>query len=276
MAQTQSYLINGSFDHVISPLDRGFAYGDGIFRTFVMHDSQPEYWPLHYQKLVADCAAINIVCPSAELLMSDLQQLFLPDELAVAKIIITRGEGSRGYTPPAITAPTRVVVKSLMPEYPAERFSVGVHLTVCATRLAPQAKLAGIKHLNRLENVLARMEWGSDYIASGIADGIMLDMQGNVIECTAANIFARFGDTLITPSLNLCGVAGVTRQRIMSIAHALSLKVSEETFDLKKLLSADEAIICNSLYGAWQVHKVENKTLRVYGLAASIRAMLKA
>ena len=276
MAHAQSYLINGSFDNVISPLDRGFAYGDGIFRTFVMRDSQPEYWPLHYQKLVADCAAINIVCPSAELLMSDLQQLFLPDELAVAKIIITRGEGSRGYAPPAITAPTRVVVKSLMPEYPAERFSVGVHLTICATRLAPQAKLAGIKHLNRLENVLARMEWGSDYIASGIADGIMLDMQGNVIECTAANVFARFGDTLITPSLNLCGVAGVTRQRIMNVAHALSLKVSEETFDLEKLLSADEAIICNSLFGAWQVHKVENKTLKVNGLAASIREVLKA
>ncbi len=281
MVHAQSYLINGSFDHVISPLDRGFAYGDGIFRTFVMRDGQPEYWPLHYQKLVADCAAINIVCPSAELLMSDLQQLFMSDaqskeNSAVAKIIITRGEGSRGYTPPAITAPTRVVVKSLMPEYPAERFSVGVHLTVCATRLAPQAKLAGIKHLNRLENVLARMEWGSDYIASGIADGIMLDMQGNVIECTAANVFARFGDTLITPSLNLCGVAGVTRQRIMNVAHALSLKVSEETFDLKKLLSADEAIICNSLYGAWQVHKVENKTLKVNGLAASIREVLKA
>ena len=276
MAHAQSYLVNGSFDNVISPLDRGFAYGDGIFRTFVMRDSQPEYWPLHYQKLVADCAAINIVCPSAELLMSDLQQLFLPDELAVAKIIITRGEGSRGYAPPAITAPTRVVVKSLMPEYPAERFSVGVHLTVCATRLAPQAKLAGIKHLNRLENVLARMEWGSDYIASGIADGIMLDMQGNVIECTAANVFVRFGDTLITPSLNLCGVAGVTRQRIMNVVHALSLKVSEETFDLKKLLSADEAIICNSLYGAWQVHKVENKTLKVNGLAANIREVLKA
>ena len=104
----------------------------------------------------------------------------------------------------------------------------------------------------------------------------MLDMQGNVIECTAANVFARFGDTLITPSLNLCGVAGITRQRIMNVAHTLSLKVSEETFDLKKLLYADEAIICNSLYGAWQVHKVENKTLKVNGLAASIRAVLKA
>ncbi len=114
MAYTHSYLINGSFNHAISPFDRGFAYGDGVFRTLVMRNGAPESWPQHYQKLVADCAAINIVCPSAELLMSDLQQLFLLDEVAVAKIIITRGEGNRGYTPPPITAPMRVVTKSAL------------------------------------------------------------------------------------------------------------------------------------------------------------------
>lgn len=271
MAHAQPYLINGSFDDVISPLDRGFAYGDGVFRTFIMRDGQPEHWPLHYQKLVADCAAINIVCPSADLLMSDLQQLFFPDELAVAKIIVTRGNGSRGYAPPAITAPTRVVTKSAIPQHVEKRLSEGVNLTVCTTRLASQGKLAGIKHLNRLENVLARMEWSSPEIA----DGIMLDMQDHVIECTAANIFARFGDALITPSLHLCGIAGITRQRIMNVAHTLSLKVSEETFGLKKLLSADEVIICNSLYGAWQVHKVEDKTLKVGSLAANICEALK-
>jgi len=85
MVHTHSYLINGSFDHSLSPFDRGFAYGDGVFRTFVMRDGMPDNWPLHYQKLVADCAVINIVCPSAEQLISDLQQLFLPDETAVAK-----------------------------------------------------------------------------------------------------------------------------------------------------------------------------------------------
>ena len=112
MAHIHTYLINGSFDTTISPFDRGFAYGDGVFRTLVMREGVPESWPQHYQKLVADCAAINIVCPSAELLMSDLQQLFLIDargdenssaeNSSVAKIIITRGEGNRGYTPPPI------------------------------------------------------------------------------------------------------------------------------------------------------------------------------
>jgi 4-amino-4-deoxychorismate lyase len=276
MARTHSYLINGSFDYAISPFDRGFAYGDGVFRTLVMRNGVPESWPQHYQKLVADCAAINIVCPSAELLMDDLQQLFTPDEVAVAKVIITRGEGNRGYTPPPITAPMRVVTKSAMPEYPAERFSVGVNLHVCETRLALQPKLAGIKHLNRLENVLARMEWNDAHTASGIADGILLDTNDNVIECTAANIFARFGDTLITPSLAQCGVAGITRQRIIELAHTLSLKTSVETFNLGKLFAADEVIICNSIYDAWQVRKIAEKTIKTGALAANIRAALMA
>jgi 4-amino-4-deoxychorismate lyase len=282
MAHSASYLINGSFNQVISPFDRGFSYGDGVFRTIKMVGGLPECWPQHYQKLVADCAAINIVCPSAELLMSDLSQLFLADAEnvdlhAVAKIIITRGEGNRGYTPPPITAPMRVVTKSAMPIYPEERFEQGVNLTVCETRLAAQPKLAGVKTLNRLENVLARMEWAS----VEFADGIMLDMQDNVIECTAANIFARFGDTLITPSLTNCGIAGITRQRIIEIAPTLKLKTAVESFDLKKLCSADEVIICSSLYGAWQVNRVQQRVIKAAelskdGLAANIRAALKA
>jgi 4-amino-4-deoxychorismate lyase len=274
MARTHSYLINGSFDYSISPFDRGFAYGDGVFRTLVMRNGAPESWPLHYQKLVADCAAINIVCPSAELLMSDMQQLFTPDEVAIAKIIVTRGEGNRGYTPPAITAPMRVVTKSAMPEYPEDRFTDGINLIVCETRLALQPKLAGIKHLNRLENVLARMEWNDQ----NIADGILLDTNDSVIECTAANIFARFSNTLITPSLAQCGVAGITRQRILELAHTLSLKLSVETFNLEKLFAADEVIICNSIYDAWQVKSIQDKTniqekiFKKDALAANIRA----
>jgi 4-amino-4-deoxychorismate lyase len=277
MGHNTSYLVNGSFNQAISPFDRGFAYGDGVFRTIKMQGGLPESWPQHYQKLVADCAAINIVCPSAELLMSDLSQLFLADAEnvdlhAVAKIIITRGEGSRGYTPPAITAPMRVVLKSPMPDYPESRFTQGVTLTVCETRLAAQPLLAGVKTLNRLENVLARMEYSNP----DIAEGIMLDMQGNVIECTAANIFARFSNTLITPSLMQCGIAGITRQRIIELAGTLKLKTSIETFDLDKLLAADEVIICSSLYGAFQVRNIKQKVIKADALAANIRAALRA
>jgi 4-amino-4-deoxychorismate lyase len=275
MARTHRHLVNGDSSLSISPLDRGFAYGDGIFRTMVMRNGLPENWPLHYQKLVADCAVIGIVCPSAELLISDLQQLFLPDAISantaeVAKIIISRGEGARGYAPPAITMPTRVVIKSAMPIYAAANYVSGVHLHLCATQVAQQTQLAGIKHLNRLENVLARMEWREE----AIFDGVMSDQNGNVIECTMSNIFARFDDQLITPDLSQCGVAGITRQRIIWLESTLGLSVEVEPLSMQRLLEADEVIICNSLYGAFQVHTIGAKTWPQQALASTIRKAL--
>ena len=274
MQTTQTYVVNSVLNGFISPLDRGLAYGDGVFRTMKMVGGMPQFWPLHYQTLVADCGAIGIVCPSAELLMSDLLQLFTPDETAVAKIIITRGEGARGYALPAIVHPTRLVLKSAMPQYPSH-FEAGITLTVCETRLAHQPRLAGVKHLNRLENVLARTEWNNPEIA----DGILLDQHNLVIECTAGNIFARFGNELRTPKLNNCGVNGVMRQRILalskllSLAKPLSLDVEEAEIDLADLLLADEVIICNSMYGAWQVTKIQDKLFNNHGLAKQIREL---
>lgn len=276
MLRAQTFIVNGSFDHAISPLDRGFAYGDGVFRTMVVCSGLPECWPQHYQKLVADCAAIKIVCPSAELLISDLQQLFSEEEVAknsaaVVKIIITRGEGERGYAPPAITNPLRVLIKTDIPVYPNSYFSEGVHLHVCKTPLAAHPSLAGVKHLNRLENVLARMEWTDP----NVADGIMLDSDQHVIECTSANVFICNGNTLLTPSLNQCGIAGITRQRIMDLAHLIGLTVKVESFNLDRLLAADAALITNSLYGVFQVKRVRQKTWAPTSLAADIREILK-
>jgi 4-amino-4-deoxychorismate lyase len=271
MKSKYPYLINGDFNHVITPLDRGFSYGDGVFRTMLIRNSQPDNWPLHYQKLVADCAAIGIVCPSAELLMSDILQLFAADisdkSSEVAKIIITRGEGERGYAQPAITNPTRVILKSAIPRYSTDNQINGVQLHLCQTRLADQGKLAGIKHLNRLENVIARMEWHDDKIF----DGILLDQKDNVIECTISNIFARYGNLLITPDLSRCGVAGITRQRIIWLESQLNLKIEVTLLPFEKFLQADEVIVCNSLFGAFQVNKIGQRTWQPQALAKTIR-----
>lgn len=279
MAIEHNYLVNGNFDQAISPFDRGFSYGDGIFRTLKIVNGLPQHWPQHYQKLVADCAVIGIVCPSAELLMSDFLQLFAvdarlneaaTDKVAVAKIIITRGESKRGYAPPAITTPMRVILKSAMRQYAEVNYIEGVRLYVCETRLAAQPKLAGIKHLNRLENVMARMEWQDE----SHFDGLMLDQQGNVIECTMSNIFARFNDTLITPDLSQCGVAGITRQAIIGLSDPLNLKIEITQLSLQHLIEADEVIICNSLYGVFQVCNILNNIWSPQTLAKKIRNLL--
>lgn len=272
MSNAKNYLINGSFEQTISPLDRGFAYGDGVFRTLKIKDGLPEYWPQHYQKLFADCTAIQLVCPSAELLMHDMQQLFLPDESAVAKIIITRGVGDRGYAPPAVTAPMRVMLKTKLPTYDARYFSEGINLHVCNTKCTQQALLAGVKHLNRLENVLARMEWNDpDFF-----DGVMSDHHKNIIACTSANIFARFNNTLLTPDLTHCGIHGVTRQRILNTAHLLGLKPIVKSFSMAKLLTADDVIICNSLIGAMQVKQLSTQHWAPSQFAESVRQVISA
>ena len=273
MQMNDTTLINGDFNGAISALDRGLSYGDGVFRTIKVVQGLPEYWPVHYQTLVKDCTAIGIVCPSADVFINDFEQLFSIEELvAVAKIIVTRGEGARGYSPPAVTNPLRVMIKSSMPDYAQENFSEGVALHLCETRIGHQPKLAGVKHLNRLENVLARMEWHDPKIV----EGLMLDCNDNVIECTAANIFARYENVLLTPALDQCGVSGITRKQILARAHSLNLKPAIETMSLKKLLSADEVIICNSLFGAWQVRQLENKQWPKQNLAINLRKALHA
>jgi 4-amino-4-deoxychorismate lyase len=270
MSRQHTYLINGGTDDAISPLDRGLHYGDGVFRTFKVVDCLPVNWPIQYQKLVSDCGAIGIVCPSAELLMADIQMLFDLDETAVAKIMVTRGIGERGYAPPAITAPTRIVMKSPMPVYPASHYEHGVALYVCKTPVAHQPVLAGVKHLNRLENVLARAECRDP----AFVDGVMLDMLGNVIECTSSNIFVRKGNRLLTPSLVKAGVAGVTRQRVLDIAHYLQLTTETTDIVLDDVLTADEVVICNSLYGVWQVRSLAAQTWPLGKLAAQLRELL--
>jgi 4-amino-4-deoxychorismate lyase len=271
----QLFLINGEMHQHISPLDRGFSYGDGVFRTMRVHHGLPSNWHLHYQKLVADCASIGIVCPSADLLMNDIHRLFLDDvveqQTSVAKIIITRGEGERGYAPPAITTPLRVVLKFPLPNYAEKNYTSGVELTLCKTRLGIQPQLAGIKHLNRLENVLARMEWRDDHIF----DGLVLDTNDQVIEGTMSNVFARFGNELVTPFLNGCGVAGITRLQILALSKPLNLTIKESNLTLDALLNADEVLICNSLYGVFQVTKLLEKTWVTQPLAALLRKTLK-
>lgn len=270
MQNNHASIVNGSFNSSISPLDRGLAYGDGVFRTLKVINGFPEHWPLHYQMLVANCTAIGIVCPSADVFVSDFEQLFFPEEDAVAKIIITRGTGARGYAPPAVVDPTRILIKSKLPQYPQQHFDEGVKLHLCETRLTLQPKLAGVKHLNRMENVLARMEWNDPEIA----EGLMLDAEGNVIECVASNIFAQFDKTLVTPDLSQCGVAGVTRQRILSLAKNIGFETRVDRLDVERLLSADGLIICNSLYGVWQVRELADKHWSKQPLDTDIRKVL--
>lgn len=260
-------MLNGQLDATLPFTDRGLAYGDGVYRTFLVQQGQPILWSLQYQKLAADCARLNLpLCPSQQLL-HEIQQLNQTLNLAVAKVMITRGEGARGYAIPKTVAANRIVM--LHPHTP-RLHTAGLRLFVCQLRLAHQPVLAGIKHLNRLENVLARSEQGQE----DVDEGLLLDQQGQVIECTSGNLFARFGDQLITPDLSLCGVAGAMRDYVLAHAHTWRLQATIQHLSLAQILQADELIMTNSVTLACSISQIGDRVWPEQNLAASIRAQL--
>lgn len=263
-------LVNGLPSEHVRVFDRGLMYGDGVFRTLLVRAGLPLCWPRHYDKLYADCAALGIICPPEGVLAAEMAQLIARTPDCVLKVTVTRGESQRGYAIPEHIEPTRILVTSPAPQYPESYFMDGVRLHLCSTRIAIQPVLAGIKHLNRLENVLARREWNS----SEIAEGLMLDTDGNAIEGTMSNLFLLQGKTLHTPNLVRCGVAGVQRERIMDLAGGLGMTVRVENLPLARIYDADEVVLCNSVIGVWQVRELAGKTWQTGKLAAHLRSLL--
>lgn len=272
---TLRYCVNGKLVSGIAPTNRGFAYGDGVFRTMRLQQGVLQDWPLHYQTLVADCSKLHIVCPSAELLMQELKffvQATAEDNhtSGVIKLMITRGDGARGYAPAPISEPSRIFIQSPMPVYADTVFEHGVALYTCRTRLGHQPLLAGIKHLNRLENVLARAENKDPQFF----DGLLMDYQDQVIEAVSGNVFIKQGDRVRTPALDQCGVSGVMRQKMLDWHRTQGVTVEACRLHLADVYSADAVIITNSIYGVLQVNRLDTQTLGHHPWAMALRSQL--
>lgn len=248
-------LVNGAVSDCISPVDRGLAYGDGVFRTLVLRSGRPRWWSRHFRKLERDCAALGIACPGEPILLEEVTRIAQVEPDCVIKIIVTRGPGPRGYAQPASVAPTRIVLSSPLLRYPAAATEPGVAVRLCSLRLGFQPALAGVKHLNRLENVLARAEWDD----AGIAEGLLLDLDGNVIGGTMSNLILIEDGVLITPELTRCGVAGVTREAVLEAAAAAGMPVRIEHVGLARVLGASELLLVNSVIGVWQVRALGDR-----------------
>lgn len=248
-------LVNGAASSSLAVTDRGLAYGDGVFRTLALRGGRPRTWPLHYRKLMDDCHALAISCPAEKLLRDELHLVAEHEPDCAVKIIVTRGSGQRGYAPSSPVEPTRIVMSGALPRYPVKYAQSGIKARLCALRVGFQPLLAGVKHLNRLENVLARAEWSDP----DIAEGLLLDAEGNAIGGTMTNLFIVENGALATPDLNRCGVAGVTRERIFAHAakHGIVCRVEHVAFD--RVLQADEVFLVNSLVGVWQIRELGDK-----------------
>ena len=264
-------LVNGKQGNLISICDRGLLYGDGVFRTFPATQGKAQYWPLHYQKLQHDCAALDIACPDVALLTEELERLLMQYPDGVVKLIVTRGQGMRGYAP-AQTASSHILDISPLPDYPADRAAHGIKARLCQLRLAQQPRLAGIKHLNRLENVLAAAESANE----DVAEGLLMDAAGNIIEGIRSNLFLVLRVDLITPDLSRCGVAGVQRDRVMAWAKQHDMPLQVRNIGVNELMDADEVFIVNSLITLWPVRELEQRHWHDFPVATRIRRYLNA
>ena len=237
----------------LSASDRGLAYGDGVFETIAVIDHQPVLLEPHLLRLFRGLVQLRFeVVPERNRLQQDIEALAQTVTRGVIKVIVTRGEGGRGYTPPAHGEPTVVLSQHDWPVYPSDYWQQGIDVLVCGTRLAQQPTLAGSKHLNRLEQVLASQE----YAQAQCPEGLMLDTKDQLVCATKSNVFLVKGKSLLTPKLDQCGIQGVMRNTVMDLAKKFGFAVSEQRLTMAQLQQADEVFLTSSIMGIWPVANV--------------------
>jgi 4-amino-4-deoxychorismate lyase len=255
MTTTVHSLVNGREQEQISIGDRGLQYGDGLFETLCVRAGQARYWERHMARLHAGCTRLGLPPPDVRRLHFELGRLTRQQPHGAAKILLTRGSGGRGYHPPAEIEVNRIVRYLPCPEIRTE----GVRLARCSTTLGRNPRLAGIKHLNRLEQVLASRELAG----LGADEGLLADSEGLVIEGTRNNLFLVRQGELITPDLGQCGVAGVLRSLVLDTCATAGIACHIRKVTWSDLEEAEELFMTNSLMGIQPVTQWEGRVLSV-------------
>ncbi|MHC8363261.1 aminodeoxychorismate lyase [Pseudomonas sp. LS2P72] len=263
--------VDGQPADALSLKDRGLAYGDGLFETIAVRNGAPVLLDRHLMRLVKGCQRLAINLDHAAVCTELLTYAQALGE-GVLKLIVTRGESARGYAPDPSAQARRIMLGNPPAVYPAANAEQGVRLFPCATRLSKQPLLAGLKHLNRLEQVIARSEWqDTDH-----AEGLMLDQAGRVIEGVFSNLFLIRDGVLITADLKRCGVAGVMRAELLFQAESLGIPTQITDITLDQLQWADEVFVCNSVYGVWPVRAYAALSWPVGPLTRKLQTIARA
>ncbi len=267
-------LINGAASNFLNVNDRSIHYGDGVFETILCHQQHLFYWQEHYQRLSTSAKKLKLHCPAEEVFLRDIRKLLdeeglnKDDNYFSIKVILTRGESERGYlfrdkTISDKTISNRIVLIAALDVNYSSLLSNKLfsgELFLCEQQVSINKQLAGLKHLNRLENVMARNEWSSHSKQTDIIDGLMLNANQHVIEGCMSNLFAVKNNELLTPDLSLSGVDGIMRQAIIDLADKLDIKLTITNLGKDEILAMDELFISNSLIGIKSVSCFEKTT----------------
>ena len=262
----RSTLIDGRVADDELARDRGLHYGDGVFETIAWRDGAPRFFERHVKRLARGCAALGIRCPDEASLRTDLETLDPGDGPCVVKLVVTRGDGGAGYRPDEAASPRRLWQVRAWPSLDASCYARGVDVAWLDSRLSRNRALAGVKHLGRVEQVLAARELATH----DTYEGLVRDRGGLVIEAVSANVFVVQGDRLLTPRLDEAGVAGVMREAVIDAARELGVDVEEACLRRADFARADEVFLTNAVRGIVPVRSLGRLSLGVGELAKRI------
>lgn len=256
---TNDIWVNGEKTDKVSVLDRGFSYGDGIFTTIKVANSHCELLPQHIERLQQGLIKLSIASIDFENLFEDLTAKSKNLQNGVLKVIITRGQGKRGYSSVGCDSPTIVIsASSVAPSYQQWQ-QEGVELGVSTIALGINPLTAGIKHLNRLEQILVKQQIDDNKWT----DAVVLDCQGHVIETSMANIFLCKDNIVYTPCLTSSGVKGLMRQQVINYLDDNNIDIIEDRFKFGAIINADEIFITNCLMGVVPITGVDTTAFSI-------------
>lgn len=250
-------LINGTESTTIAANDRGLAYGDGLFSTVKVEHGIVLLWDYHLQRL--QLGAKKLFFPEVDwlLLSNELHSLaksLRNQPFSVIKVILTRGSGGRGYSIRGCSSPQRILSVHPYPEFYQQWQRNGLKVIQCRQKLAINTQLAGLKTLNRLEQILIKHELEAQHAF----EGIVCDNDGQVIEACSANVFINIQNQWVTPKLDGCGVAGVKRRQIMELSAKAGQPIRTMKITTNDLLNAQAVCLSNALMGIVPVIQYES------------------
>jgi branched-chain amino acid aminotransferase len=256
----------------VSPLDRGFLYGDGVFETLRCYDGKFFRLAQHVERMRAGLARLSIAPPAWLDEAADILRVLVARDavtVGVARIVVTRGVGEFGLLGKQANEPLMIAACWNQPPPPAARYERGINCIIAHQRLVATA---GIKSLNYLPQVLARRE--AD--AAGADDALMLNSHGHVAEATAANIFLVMRHELITPSLEGEVLPGITRAAVLGLAHAEKLPVVERVVHATELVHAEEIFLTSSVGELTPVTRLSGHWVKVGQPGPITRDLMRA
>jgi 4-amino-4-deoxychorismate lyase len=264
-------LIDGAEASTISVLDRGLHYGDGVFETIACRNGQPRFLGWHLERLALGCERLRIRFDALPTLTAEIKRLAGASALSLIKVIVTRGVATaRGYGAKGDETATRVVLRYSWPQEDSNAWQNGVVVRIADQRLGENPRLAGLKHLNRLEQVLARAEWSD----SGIAEALMFSDSGLLVAGTMSNVFLVRDGKLFTPRIDRCGVSGVMRRAVLQ--EASRARIAREECDLRAddLDRAEEIFLTNARIGIWPVRALSARAFTPGPLTRRLQQLL--